>query len=466
MAVKALSGNMAPLMGNGPAAAPAGPAGLVDRIMEAEAAPMQQARARRDRVVQEKNDYASLGSMVGDLEKVAGGIKTPAGFRKLAVESSHPDILEGVVDGIALPGSYEMEVRGLAQSDKHLAFGFPDVDKTEIGFGYLGIEDEGGVMKDITLDPGSTLKDAVGKINDTVSGVHAQIINTGISDEPFRLLVTSEKTGEAAKLLVDPDTTFLDFKKLKEAANLDVRFEDVDVQRADNKLDDLVEGVKLKAKRAEPGTKVTVNVTHDVDKTMVSIKDLTENYNKIAKLAHESASTDPAAAGEKSLANSSDVRSMMRSMQGAVTTGGDMLSALKGSKYTSLADIGITTNAKTGELVTDETKLKAALADDYERVSKIFTASDSGEGIAGRITAAVQRFKDPVNGVLASRQRGLGSLIKNQDQQIERQERRLEDRRGELENRFNAMQSRVQGLEAQGAFLNAQAGAAPQKAPA
>ena len=42
----------------------------------------------------------------------------------MKVESSHPDILDGEVQGYTIPGNYEFEVRGLAKNEKELAYGF------------------------------------------------------------------------------------------------------------------------------------------------------------------------------------------------------------------------------------------------------------------------------------------------------------------------------------------------------
>ena len=116
----------------------------VDAIMEVERQPVEQVKARRGRSVQEKNEYNSLNGLLNDLGSAADGLKMPSGFKKMAFESSHPDILEGMVDGAADVGSYEFEVKGLAQADKHLDIGFPDRDKTAVGFGYMQIEREDG----------------------------------------------------------------------------------------------------------------------------------------------------------------------------------------------------------------------------------------------------------------------------------------------------------------------------------
>lgn len=443
----------------------AGPAdvsgGMIDGLMEAEAAPVNAARGRKGLLTKQKNDFHSLGGMLGDLDGALNGLKTPSAFRKMQVDSSHPDIISGVVDGVALPGSYEFEVKGLAGADRHLAVGFPDVDKSDVGFGWLGVEGQDGKTHSITIDPGSTLRDVAAKINSSAAGVKAQIVNTGESDDPFRLLVSSEKTGEAAKISIDPDTTFLDMKNVKAGKDLNVRFEDVDVKRSDNKLNDLLDGVKLNAKRAEPGTKVTVNVTQDIDKTSDGIKAFTDKYNQVAKFANQQFTVDPQAGKPTgNLVGASELRGVMRSMQSALSAPGAL-----GGKYSSLSEIGITTDAHTGELRLDEQKVKAALANDYDGVSKIFAASDDGDGLAGRLSTAVKRFQSP-DGVLKQREQGLTRVIQDQDKQIEQQTRRLDDKRAEMTRRFSAMQGQINGLNAQQQVISSRLGGGENAAPA
>lgn len=443
-------------MGPGVAGAPdTGSNSMVDQIMDAERVPLKQAEARKGRVVQEKNEYSSLSGMLGQLGAAADGIKMPSGFRAMQFESSHPDILDGLVDGVAEPGSYEFEVKGLAQADKYLDVGFPDKDKTQVGFGYMSIGRDDGKMQDVTIDPGSTLQDVVQKINSAGAGVRAQIVNTGISDEPFRLMVTSEKTGEAAKVNIDADTTFLKFDNIKGGRNLDMKFEDVDVARDGNKVGDLIDGVKLDAKKGEPGTKVTVNISHDVNKTTENIKGFTEKYNQIVQYANKQFTYDPAQKrAEGNLSGDGNMRTIMRSLQSQLNDP----SALAGTKYKTLAEVGITTNAKTGELSIDDTKLKAALASDYEEVSKLFTVSENGQGVASRVADTVKNFQ---SGVMASRMKSLDTMIKTQDQDIEKQSRRLEERQVQLENQFATMQNKVATLNNQGAFLASRFGAGP-----
>lgn len=420
---------------------------VVDGLIAAEKVPIDQAKKRKEKVVDEKKEVEKLQGMLANLDKALNGIKTKTDFYHLKAESSHPDILEGVIKGPAMLGSYEFEVRGLAKSDKQLAYGFPDKDQTPVGFGYLEVEREDKEPMEITIEPGSTLEGVAQKINETDAGVRAMVINTGYNPEPWRLLVISEKSGKEARINIDPDTTYLEFKNQVAGRNLDVLFEDVPVTSENNTLDKLVENVSFTAKRAEPGTRVNVNIVYDMDKTMEGIKSFVDKYNEIVRFANDQ-SKNPKDGEPGKLAGDASVRQIERQLQQALFPG---FSAE--GKYKTLSDAGITTNPKTGELQLDETKVRAALTDDYEGVSQLFIRTKAGDGIGERLADRLKAFRDPSSGVIRSRLRGLENIITTQDKDIAKRERQLVEKEESIKRRFASLDSQVSNLNAQGQFL-------------
>jgi flagellar hook-associated protein 2 len=426
---------------------------LVKGLIEVEKQPIEQAKKRKEKVVQEKAEVDKLQKFLSELDSAMNALKTRSDFYKMKVVSSHPDIIEGTVKGSAIPGSYEFEVRALAKSSKELAYGFPDKDKTEVGFGYMLIEREDQGDAEVTIEPGETLQDVAQKINDSGLGVRAMVINTKYTPDSYRLLVISEKSGKEARVKIDPDTTFLEFKEQVTGRNLDVLFEDVPVTDEDNNLDELVENVSFVIKRAEPGTRIQVNVDFDIDATIGAIKSFVEKYNQIVKFAGDQ-SKNPAEGKPGPLSGDSSVRQVMRGLQESLFPAG-----LGGQKFQTLADVGITTNPKTGELQLDESKVRAALTDDYESVAQLFIRSKSGTGIGDRVADKIRTYRDPAVGVIKSRLRGLDNIIQSQDKDIEKRERQLGDKEQAIKRRFAALESQVNSLQAQGSVLATKFGA-------
>ena len=431
---------------------------IVDQLIEIEKLPIETAKRRKEVVVQEKEEVDKLQVLLNKLDTALNGLKSKADFYKMKVESSHPDIIDGTVNGVSITGSYEFEVRGVARAEKELTYGFPDKNETSVGFGYMLVEREDREPVEITVEPGSTLQDVANAINDQEAGVKAMVINTKYKPDPYRLLVVSEKSGKEANIYIDEDTTYLEFKEQVTGRNLDVLFEDVPITDDDNNLEDLVDGVVFQIKRSEPGTRVQVGIVNDVDKTLEGIKEFVAKYNEVSEFVHKQVQVDPKTKKAGILAADSGVRSVMRQLQSQFGT--NITSA---GKYHSLADIGITTDPKTGNLAMNEGKVRGALAEDYDGVANIFVRGTKTEGIASRLAEKLKTFRDPASGVIKSRLRGLDHIIKDQDEDIQRKEMIAEKKEEGVRRRFTALEGQLAALKGQGDHLSQALGGNTQK---
>ncbi|MEZ4743218.1 MAG: flagellar filament capping protein FliD [Bdellovibrionota bacterium] len=432
---------------------------MIDKIMEAQSVPLERAKRVRSQFINEKNEYASLGGLLEKFRSATDGLSLPSGFNKFIAESSHPDILDAAISGTVAKGNYDFEVRGLAQAEKHLAFGFPDINNTPVGFGFLSIEKDNGELIDVTIDPGSTLKDVAQKINDSSEEYKAQIINTGEIEDPFRLLVSSVETGAATAIHIDEDTTFLEFKNIKKGKDVDLLFEDVPITSNKNTLNDLLDGININLKKAEPGTKVSLTVREDIDSSLESIKQFTDGYNKILNFANGGQATPEGKvdqgenAPNQSRRFDSDTRTVVRRLQSAVSS-----PVSKSGRFQSLAQIGVTTNAKTGVLEVDENKVRQALTKNYNEVMELFSSTEAGEGVAKKLSNAVKGLTSYDGGIIKTHTSTLQHQITAQDQEIDRQTDRLEKTRARITKQFAALENTMSNLNGQSAFLTARFG--------
>ena len=421
---------------------------IVQELIEVEKIPIQSAQTRKEKVVKERDEFKKLQDLVEGLDTSLSKLKTNTDFKRLKVESTHPDIVDGSITGPSIPGSYEFEVRGMSRAEKELAFGFPDKDTTPVGFGYMRIERQGEEDLEVTIQPGANLQDVATAINGTDGGVKAMVINTKYQPDPFRLMVLSEKSGEESKIKIDEDTTFLEFKEQVKGRNLDVLFEDVPVTDEDNTLDALVSGVAFNVKRAEAGTRVEINITHDIEATAENIKGFVTGYNAVAKFINDQFKVNPQTQKAGLLAGDGTIKATIRTLQGvlqnSVTTSG---------KYSNLASIGITTNSKTGELDIDETKVKKALTEDYDSVANLFIKTDRSNGLAASLAERIKGLKDSSNGMLKTRAKSLETIIKGQDAQIAKKEADFTRKEESIKRRFTSLEGNLAGMKAQGDFL-------------
>jgi flagellar hook-associated protein 2 len=432
---------------------------MVDKLIEAERLPIKRVEERKSAVVEEQKAYKELGTLVSDLGSTLSGLRNRTDFVKLKLESSHPDIIDGAVEAAAVPGSYELEVRQMAKNQKLLAEAFPDADETPVGFGFMTIELDDGTVFDVDVDPSqSTLKDVVRQINELGAGAKAMVLNTkeNLEDpdaDTYRLLVISEKSGKQARITIDPDTTYLEFKEQVTGKNLEVLFEDVPVFDEDNTLEALMPGLTLTAKRAEPGTKVSVKIDYDVDKSIELVKKFVESYNKVNTFVDKQFQIDPKTQKAGILSKDNTLRSLRGTLQGAIRYRSQ-------GKYANITDVGISSDPKTGDLKLDDAKLKKALTDDYNAVAQLFSQTPAGTGVATVLSDAVRGIQNSQTGYLGSKDREYKRILENFDKDIERKERVVSQRADGLRRKFAALEQLVTGMQAQGQAMQARLGAA------
>lgn len=431
---------------------------MVDQLVELERRPIKQLEERREKRLEEQKKFQEVVSLVRDLGNSLNALRNPTDFYKMKLESSHPDIVDGTVTNACLPGTYEVEVRNMAKTQKLLADAFPDKDKSSVGFGYMYIELEDGRSFDVDINPDeSTLEDVARKINDANAGCRAMIINTkeyleSEDEDSYRLIVISEKSGKPAKVYIDPDTTWLEFKEQVTGRNLHMLFEDVPVFDEDNSVESLMNGLVLNAKRAEPGTKVNVTISYDVDETMKSIKGFVEAFNKVNDFVEEQIKIDPKTNQAGILGRDNSLRNLRRNLQSSLQAN------VMGNRYATLVDVGISTDPKTGALKLDESKLKAALSEDYVAVARLFAQSDKGPGIGTVMSDRVRDLQDSRAGILTSRDREFKSVLKNFDNDIAKAERLAAQRAEGIKRKFSALESLMGNLNAQGQAMQARLG--------
>jgi flagellar hook-associated protein 2 len=431
--------------------------GLVNKLIELERQPIKQLETRKKVVEDDRKSFREFTQLVSTLGQSLNSLRNPSDFRKLKAESSNPDLLDGTVDNSAVPGSYELEVRHLAKTQKLLAEGFPDKDSTPVGFGYMTIELDDGNTFDVDIDPdASTLQDVARSINEANAGCKAVIINTkeNLEDpdaDSFRLLVISEKSGKAGKVFIDPDTTYLEFKEQMTGRNLEMLFEDVMVYDEDNTVEGLIPGLVINAKRAEPGTKVTLKIDFDVDQTLESISSFVDAYNKVSEFIDKQFQIDPQTNRAGALSKDSTLKQLQRNLQSALQYQGN-------GKFRNLAQLGITSDPKSGALKIDATKVKQALSEDYDSVAELFVQTEKGAGFGTRMSDTVRNAQNQQTGVLGSKEREYKRTLETFDDDIVRKERAASQRAEGIKRKFAALEGLINGMNSQGQALAARLG--------
>ena len=428
---------------------------LIDQLVEVQRLPIEKVQQRKEGIKTEKAEYQKFSDLVNKVAESVRELKDRNSMSKLKVESSNPEIISVSAGPEASEGSYELEVNSVASPDREVSYGFTDKDKPLVGFGYLTITKSNGEKLEVIVEPGSTLQDVVGNINDKDPDIKASIVNTNIQPAPYRLVVSSVSTGQNASLQVDGDTSFLSFVRQTEPQDLDVVFNGLRIGGGSNKLNELAPGVDFEFKKASPGTLVTVNVTKDIDASIEGIKKFVSSYNDLASFVNKQFQVDESTGKAGILAGDSSIRTVLRSLQSGIS-----FRTNQGSKFNALVDIGITTDPKTGTLNLDESKLKEAMNEDFSSVVNLVCNYRDKVGVAGNLDNILKTMTAPGEGVVRNRLKGYDNRIKNLDQSLERQERLATQKEAAIRQRFASMEERLSKLNAQSDYMQQRLGGA------
>lgn len=384
--------------------------GLVSQLVAAERAGSDLQLDRQNAKFTSK--FSALGTLKGSLSTfrgLAGVVNTLSNFSKNTVTSSAFSELSATADSTAIANSYAVDVTQLASSHSLASAAFADSDTTTLGTGTMtirfGTTDytpevieppaaevyTGFVLNpesstaNITIDStNNTLEGIMGAINDADIGVSASIVNDGTG---FRLLMTSDATGEENSLEISVDDDDLDdvdnttglsrFAFNSAATNLDqtAAAEDANftinglaVTSDSNTSTTAIPGVTLSLSTV---TTSTVNLTVKADTNTITsgINSFVAGYNSYISTVNSLTSYD----AEKDIPAVLLGDIVLRSLNGQVDS--ILRSAVSGitGAISTLSELGITTTSS-GTLEIDSTKLAAALAANPLEAKQIFAA--------------------------------------------------------------------------------------------
>lgn len=230
---------------------------------------------------------------------------------------------------------------------------------------------------DITIDAeNATIDKIAAKINAANAGVTASVVTNA---DGSAYLAMKGKTGAAQAFTVsgtgglsalNVGTGATGTRLSGVAANAELTVDGIDVERASNMVDDLVDGVKLTLVSASP-TPVTLGAALPTAALSSVVSDFVSTVNSM--MADVKAATDPITGD---LRSDSAAKALQRSLQ-SITLTKVVPGSFTDGTPTTLAEIGVTTNEKTGALQVDAKRLSEVLAKYPDAVEAMFAPSGS-----------------------------------------------------------------------------------------
>jgi flagellar hook-associated protein 2 len=382
---------------------------IVDNLIYVDRAPARLMETEKSTVQKRVNAFQSLNTKMSSLLSSVNKLLFRSGtaplvlpysfedrlstsvFTQQKVSSSDDSIVSVSSEAGTASGSYSVVVNTLAQAKSSASSNFADASTTKVGTGTITLSGTTESPVTITIDDSNnTLAGIKRAINNANAGVTATIINDGTAN-PYRLLVTSNKTGLANAFTLTENLSGDQALALTEktaAANATFSVNGIDMSSSSNLVSDQIPGLTftLKAKSATP---VTINLTTDVDGIVSAMQTLVSAYNEVNSYINEQFTYNSTTKTAGVLSGDSTLRSIQSKLQTNIISG-------VSNRYTTLGiagQAGLTFN-RDGSLTLDESKLRSLLGTNPTDVAALFlgegTVADGVSATDSRITSATK----------------------------------------------------------------------------
>ncbi|MGP9833469.1 flagellar filament capping protein FliD [Marinobacter sp. NSM] len=365
---------------------------LVDQLVAAERRPTE---VRLDQKTQRTESlisaYGMLRSAVTELRLPMRQLGSADAMKSFSATSSGSNIDVSVDAGKASRGSYSLDVKSLAQSQALASRDvFADRDATSVGRGTMTLQ-VGDKTTNITIDSSNdTLQGLANAINEANAGVSAGVIDTG---NGFQLVLSADETGEANAVNIsvsedgaapglsrfafdtaDPDNVD-GMRQTIAASDAVMEINGVEIRRATNTIENVVDGLTF---NITGEGKSTIKVEQDTAAVAERVQAFVGKFNELQGTIRELSSFDSETGQGSILTGDSTVRNIQNQLKRVLT---DIIPGLENASVRSLADVGISTDFRTGELQFNSQRFQQQLRENPDDVTALFAeqgrASDS-----------------------------------------------------------------------------------------
>ena len=438
---------------------------LISKLMEVKRQPIKILENKKTAYTDKMSSYSELSSKLSSLRSVADKLKYSHSFYVNNTTVSDENVLDATASGTASVGNYSIEVMTLASEEKEAHNGTGLASSTSVvnnsGSNKVFQYTYAGTQRSLTVANGTTLDGLKNLINNDASnpGVNATVVNDGTN---YRLVVTGNHTGSTKSITIDAGTTLdgnnstvnftaATFTQNKTAANAAFTVDGLSISRSTNSISDVITGLNINLKKAgtllDPVT-ATVTVAADTASIKEQINDFVGAYNDVISFLTTNTAYDAATGESGILSGEGTARNIQNRIRDIVTSD---VSGLSGS-LSMFAEIGITTDYKTGNLVIDSSKLDTMLGSNLDDIAELF--KDSNNGIATQIYDYIGALTSTVDGAITLRKDGLSDIIKDVTNTIRNMEFRLDKAEDDMVRQFTALEKIVGNYNSIGNYLS------------
>ena len=175
---------------------------ILNALDQALSAPITLMQAQETPLNNQLSAWQSIGSDISALNSSASALGQPSLFQTYTAASSNTSVATATASSSAIPGAYNFTVNQLAKASEVASQGIA-ATSTTVGTGTFGITVNGTLTNVSVTSSNDTLSGLAQAINNAGAGVSAAVISDGSSNNPYRLVLTSNTTGTNSAITIN-----------------------------------------------------------------------------------------------------------------------------------------------------------------------------------------------------------------------------------------------------------------------
>ncbi len=452
-------------------------AALIEAFVRFERRPLDLVEARKSEVETQKSLFRELNTKLSALRDAAADIDNinstlsaatlDEELLEFTASSSDENVLTASANGNASPGNIDVTVEKVATVGRRFSTTYAsDTDPIGAGGNTITITHAGDDDIAITLGTGGAslqdLRDAINSDENNGGNVRAEVLFDGTD---YRLIVSGTEAGAANAITMSSDIAgFVDgtLDQAAEDAELTV-FGGLPITRPTNSITDVLPGVSMTLKAADPGVPVTIDVARNDEKIGEKFQAFTDAYNDVVEFINAQSRFDETTERSGPLSGNPTLRGLQSTLSLALQGNSGNPYEFDGNPIRSIGEFGLELG-RDGLLTFNAGELATAMDEDpfavREFLSGYITRDGDGNllgdehGVATAISAALDPFLESQTGILAEIDSSFDVRIDAFEVQIERMEERLERREELLVLQFSRLETSLAALQGQGSALS------------
>ncbi|MGO9993978.1 MAG: flagellar filament capping protein FliD [Steroidobacteraceae bacterium] len=414
--------------------------------------------------------FGTFTSSLDSLQSTLGALETPGNLAGFSATVADNTIATATAAAGAVAGTYSLEVQNVATAASLTSQPVAS-SGTPIGTGTLTIA-VGTSSTSINIDStDNTLAGIAAAINSAPNnpGVSASIIT---ATDGARLVLSGTTTGAGnaitvtqsggdgglSSLVYDPSNNVTNLTQTQAASDANFTINGYAATSASNVASGAITGVTLNLLKASPEatpaptpatyTPTTLTISPDTTAAQASISAFVTALNSTLTSIQTLTAYDPTTQTAGALQGNATLQSFQNQLSNIL----DTVTANGTGGVNSLADLGITANASTGNYDTNTTTLANALSSSLSGVGNLLGGTN---GIVTQIDTLVTQYTQ-AGGLLSTINQGLQTGLTNVATQQTALNAELATYSATLTTQYNAMDAAVAALKETQTYLTAE----------